>query len=129
MYLVTCSPTVLNLIVSVFICEELPVLAGGEVSLVGVVELVGVTRDVVLKPGEVKGDAFVTGVAALTAVGLHDDPLEEHGAGGGRTLMGRRIAVGTPGGAEGDNGVGLRVVILTTWKICIDNNQFANSRS
>ena len=93
------------------------------------VELVGVASDVVLEPGQVESDSLVTGVAALAAVSLHDDPLEEHGAGGGRTLMGRRIAVGTPGGAEGDNGVGLRVVILTTWKICIDNNQFANSRS
>ena len=80
------------------------------------VQVVGVALDVALEPGELEGDALVTGGAALTAAGLHHDPLEQHGAGGGGALVCRLVTVGAPGGAVGHYGVSLRVIILTTCK-------------
>jgi len=80
-----------------------------------VVQVVGVTLDVALEPGELEGDALVTGGAALTAAGLHHDFLEQHRAGGGRALVSRLVTVGAAGGAVGHCRVSLRVIILTTW--------------
>jgi len=74
--LVTSSPSILNLVVAaVFVCKELSFLGGGEVSYVGVVELVGGAGDVVLESSEVQMNALITRVAVLAFSGLDNNPL------------------------------------------------------
>ena len=94
---------------------EVPDLAGGEVSGVGVVQGVGVTIDIVLEPGQPHVDALL--VASLAAGGGHNNPLEQHRSRLRRALVARRVAVRAGGGAVGDLGVSLLVIVLASWKI------------
>ena len=95
------------------ISVEVPDLAGGDVSGVGVVQGVGVTRDVVLEPGEPHVDALL--VASLAAGGGHRDTLEQHRPGVRRARVARRIAARAGGGAVGDHSP--LEIVLASWKI------------
>ena len=95
------------------ISVEVPDLAGGEVSGVGVVQGVGLTRDVVLDPGQLQVDALLVLLASHAAGGGHNDPLEQHRPRHRRALVGR-VAVRAEGGAVGDHGVSVLVIVLAS---------------
>jgi len=114
--LITCSPSVFFFVVAkIGICKELSFLGRGEVSYVGVVELVGGAGDVVLESSEVQMDALVTGVAVLALSGLDNDPLKENRARCSRTLVGLHVTVGAAGRAVGGFRILLRMIILASW--------------
>ena len=68
-YLITSSPSVLNLVITTDgVCKELSFLVGGEVSLVRVVELVGGAGDVVLESSKVQGNALYHDIIIITII-------------------------------------------------------------
>ena len=72
-YLIACSPSVLNLVVAAGVCKEFSILGGGEVSLVSVVQPVGVARDVIRKSGELQCDALYHNITSSNAYNaLHE---------------------------------------------------------